>query len=82
MDTAHVRIPHRYLTTTQVAQIFGVSQITVANWIRWGLLPSLRQGRGPYYIDPAILPNFDPPRGNSHAWFNRELYDAITGGDA
>jgi len=79
MAEQHVRIPHRYLTTTQVAQIFGVSQITVANWIRWGLLPAVRVGRGPYYINPAILPGFEPPRGNSHAWFNREVYDAMVG---
>jgi len=78
MTTPHVRIPRRYLSTMQVAQVFGVSQITVANWIRWGLLPALRQGRGAYYVDPDILPDFDPPR-TSPAWFNRAMYDAIVG---
>lgn len=81
MAEPHVRIPLRYLTTQQVAQVYGVSQVTVGNWVRWGLLPSLRQGRGPYYIDPDVLPGFDPPR-TSPAWFNREVYDAITGGES
>lgn len=79
MAAPHVRIPRRYLTTQQVAQIFGVSQITVGNWIRWGLLPFMRGGdKGWYYIDPDVLPTFDPPR-TSPAWFNRELYDAMVG---
>lgn len=72
-----MRVPRNYLTTIQVAHIFGVSAVTVGNWARWGLLPTLQNKRGgPHYINPAILPTFEPPR-TSPAWFNREAYDAI-----
>lgn len=78
MNESHVRIPRRYLGTTQVALIFGVTDVTVANWVRWGLLEALRQGRGPYYINPDDLPDFDPPRGTSHAVFDKEMFEAVT----
>ncbi len=74
-----VHVPYTYLTTQQVAQIFGVHITTVGNWIRWGLLPAMQRRRNAHcYIDPAVLLTFRPPR-TSHAWFNREMYDAMVG---
>jgi hypothetical protein len=48
--------PPTYLTTTQVAAIFGVGPTAVQGWVARGVLPiaGIRPGRGSgYAFDPA-----------------------------
>jgi hypothetical protein len=76
------KIPLRFtppglLTTGQVGQIFGVTGMTVWNWVRRGILPASKVS-GNHFIDSAILPDWEPPR-RSYAYFDRAVYDRLTG---
>ncbi|WP_181025347.1 helix-turn-helix domain-containing protein [Mycobacterium kansasii] len=47
--------PAQLLTTQQAAKFLGVSEATLRNWVRDGLIPGVRVGRKLLRFDPKDL---------------------------
>jgi len=76
MSRIYAPVSRRLLGTPDVARIYGVGRQAVTDWARKGIMPAI-EANGCYYIDPAILPDWQPPR-YSYAWFDVGTYEQIT----
>jgi len=63
-------------TTEQVARLLRVSQRCVQVWIRDGVLPGARCGRGPFGMR-VIFPCWGSVQQSSHYWAAKAYFEVI-----